>query len=114
MVYRHVKGCYKEYKNGLWKCILDIPSIEMLYESKDGSIWMATRSNGLYQFDNDICVNHIVNNPGTANSLCSNDVRVVTEDQSGNLWIGTREGLNKYSISTGNIESYASGGFPVT
>ena len=51
---------------------------------------MATRSNGLYQFDNDICVNHIVNNPGTANSLCSNDVRVVTEDQSGNLWIGTR------------------------
>lgn len=105
------KGCYKEYKNGLWKCILDIPSIEMLYESKDGSIWMATRSNGLYQFDNDICVNHIVNNPGTANSLCSNDVRVVTEDQSGNLWIGTREGLNKYSISTGNIESYASGGF---
>ena len=72
---------------------------------------MATRSNGLYQFDNDICVNHIVNNPGTANSLCSNDVRVVTEDQSGNLWIGTREGLNKYSISTGNIESYASGGF---
>ena len=43
------KGCYKEYKNGLWKCILDIPSIEMLYESKDGSIWMATRSNGLYQ-----------------------------------------------------------------
>ena len=36
---------------------------------------------------------------------------MVTEDQSGNLWIGTREGLNKYSLSTGNIESYASGGF---
>lgn len=63
------KNIKMDYGNVYWtylpsKCFMKVKMV---------LFWMATRSNGLYQFDNDICVNHIVNNPGTANSLCSND-----------------------------------------
>lgn len=44
------------------------------------------------------------------NSLCSNFVRSCCEDNSGDLWIGTFNGLNRYDRETGQFHLYTANG----
>lgn len=105
------KGLYKR-AGEQWMCMLPEPSVEAVYESNDSDIWVATRGHGLYRIDTGGNVSSFVHNPGRIGTICSNDVRTVTEDRQGNLWVGTRGGLNKY-VSAGNyFEAYVAGYLP--
>lgn len=86
-------------------------SIETLYESSDGKIWVGTKSGGLncfdpfhqtfqvYQFD-----------PGNANSLSSDRVVSITEDLDGKIWVGTwANGLNRFDQETGKFHRMLEG-----
>lgn len=44
--------------------------------------------------------------PLNPNSINSNDISKIIEDQFANIWIGTRMGLAKYNESTGNFTRY--------
>lgn len=70
-----------------------------LYEDSKQNIWVASRRNGLYTLGRSGQMIHIMNNPSNSNSLPSNFVRSVCEDDFGNYWIGTFNGLCRYNIS---------------
>ena len=47
--------------------------------------------------------------PGNPNTLSSNLVRGITEDNYGNIWIGTFNGLNKYNPNNDLFTCYQQG-----
>ncbi|MBN2600758.1 MAG: hypothetical protein JXR87_02050, partial [Candidatus Marinimicrobia bacterium] len=74
--------------------------VSEISESHDGSIWIATRDYGLYQFSNDRFINY-----STENGLSSNIVWTIYEDADSRIWVGTNQGLNR--IHGGEICHYA-------
>lgn len=71
--------------------------IRRIRESKDGSIWFATRG-GLTRLQNGNIRTFTI-----ADGLPENRVRDIIFDQDNNLWIATREGLVKFSEDTFEI-----------
>lgn len=43
---------------------------------------------------------------GTVNSLASNNVKTLVHDESGNLWIGTVNGLNFFDTKANTFTTY--------
>lgn len=77
---------------------------EMIYaiaKDRSGVLWSGTHGRGLSEFDpaTGKFVYHL--QQGDQDSLSSNWVLDVIEDQAGNLWIGTQEGLSHYERETG-------------
>ena len=64
-------------------------SIRVIYERKDGSVWIGTTT-GLTGYVNEQCVNYT-----KKQKLLSDMVTSLYEDRAGNLWIATGEGLNR-------------------
>ncbi len=65
-----------------------------------GLFWIGTEGGGLDCYDNEKKIFlHIKNNPADLNSLSNNFVWSLKQDSRGNLWIGTKEGLNLLTLS---------------
>ncbi len=73
--------------------------IRDVFRDSQSRLWLCTYR-GLVQFDGE----KIVKRYTTADGLSSNNTRRVIEDQDGNLWVGTANGLNR--IKDGQIEIY--------
>jgi signal transduction histidine kinase/ligand-binding sensor domain-containing protein len=66
--------------------------VTSLGEDRDGGLWIGTRGNGLYRY----AAGHLT--PITARSglLSNDDVTCVFVGTRGNVWVGTRHGLNRF------------------
>ncbi|MCG8390424.1 MAG: response regulator [Cytophagales bacterium] len=76
----------------------DAPVFSLLYDS-DSILWVGTYQNGLFrmQFDRGgqlVKSTHFAHRHQQGD-ISSDVVRYIEEDQQGNLWIGTDEGINK-------------------
>ncbi|MBK6622651.1 MAG: hypothetical protein IPG32_17925 [Saprospirales bacterium] len=58
---------------------------------KDGNLWFSISGEGAYRYDGKIFTNFT-----TKNGLCSNNVSAIIQDKSGNILIGTNNGICKY------------------
>jgi len=67
--------------------------------------WVATRGGGLNKFDGTKFVN-FQNDQGNSNTLISNQTQKVYCDHSGDLWIGTNIGLDKFNPKENNFTHY--------
>jgi len=69
--------------------------IESIYDDKIGNIWVGTHLEGLYRLNlkNNIIDNWIAD-PNNSKSLSHNYVLSILEDNSGNIIVGTYNGLN--------------------
>ncbi|MHA8066901.1 hybrid sensor histidine kinase/response regulator transcription factor [Aquirufa sp. ROCK2-A2] len=77
-------------------------TIHKIIQDKNGFLWFAT-SDGLNRYDG-YSFEVYRNNPSDITSLSDSDVFSVTEDEVGDLWVGTRSsGLNKIEIKTGKV-----------
>ncbi|MCG8310054.1 MAG: ATP-binding protein [Cytophagales bacterium] len=75
--------------------------IRSLYNDRLGNLWIGTAGGGLdklvvakrgeYYFE------HYKHDATNNSSISNNDIRAITEDKSGNIWVGTAFGLNKLS-----------------
>jgi len=88
--------------------------ITIIYEDHSGNLWFGTNRNGLigriiskkdssgekYEF-----TQH-KNDRNNHQSISSNIIKCVYEDESGYLWIGTETGLNKFDRSTETFKRY--------
>lgn len=63
--------------------------IEVIYESRDGSLWIGT-NHGMSRMDHGTIRTYT-----THDGLLSDAVRSIYEDRDGNLWIATEKGLNR-------------------
>ncbi|MCF6240159.1 MAG: hypothetical protein L3J74_02290 [Bacteroidales bacterium] len=67
----------------------------------DNNLWIATWGNGLIKLNtNTFRTIQFKNNPTNRNSISSNYVLVIYFDNSGNIWLGTASGLNKFNLKT--------------
>ena len=83
--------------------------VSSLYEDSNGGIWVSTWENGLYRVNsNGEVINFRENEKEPLNSISSNFVRDVTEDNDGNIWIGTKMGLDKLNVSDSSFYHYSS------
>ena len=76
-------------------------------EDRKGMLWLGTESSGLLRFDPNTgalkIYQHESNRP---DSLSDNRVNSIHFDQSGTMWIGTQEALNRFDDHTGTFTSY--------
>lgn len=87
------------------KIVATISMTNAIYEDSQGKIWVATTEEGLFSFADGKVTNyrHSASNP---NTISSDVVRSCCEDKSGNMWIGTFDGLNKLNKNTADVERY--------
>ena len=69
--------------------ILESEEIQALYEDYRGVLWIGTRDGGLYSYANKKWERYT-----TENGLTNNNIRAISGDWWGNLWVGTDYGLN--------------------
>jgi serine phosphatase RsbU (regulator of sigma subunit)/ligand-binding sensor domain-containing protein len=79
-----------------------------LYADPAGRLWLGTIESGVKLFDTGSGqVHSLLNDPRDVHSLSSNNIRSIVADQNGNVWIGTNDGLNRYSPSRAHFETLA-------
>lgn len=67
--------------------------ISCLLEDRDGTVWVATHSRGLYYFNPFTGIKgHYQTEPGNENSLTNNSINSLFEDHDGYLWLPTEGG----------------------
>lgn len=80
-----------------------------LYEDSYGMLWIGTHSNGLNRLNPKTGkIYHIEHNPDDPLSLSHNRVWAINADKQGQLWVGTRKGLNCL-----NLKDYYQTGVPI-
>lgn len=85
---------------------VSIEHVTFLYEDRNALLWVGT-INGLYSVDkqtNQTRFWKTTENGG--NSIKGSLIYCINEDARGNLWVGTDEGLNRYSRNDGIFISY--------
>ena len=69
-------------------------SARSMYEQNDGTLWVGTWGDGLIKMDKNYKeVKRFKRDPDDKNSLVNDQVRVIREDRTGKLWVGTNGGL---------------------
>jgi len=78
-----------------------------LFEDKDSCIWVGTAADGLNKFNRSTETfrrfKHNSNNPG---SISNGRIVKLYQDNSGTIWIATKNGLNKYHPETEEFSIY--------
>lgn len=78
--------------------------IRALYIDKAGSFWIGTEGRGLLKFDRETAA--ISASYSTEDGLSNNSVLNILEDQTGNLWLSTFNGLSKFNPKTKKFTRY--------
>lgn len=85
----------KEIDKGIFRGVLNSPFT--LLKDRNNNIWLGTYGlNGLYKYYTDSTGEHLLNiKAGSSRTdLSSNTIRSLFEDNRGNIWLGTDNGLN--------------------
>lgn len=76
--------------------------IQKVYQDREGFMWFATR-NGLCKYDGYLMTVYSSNQIRT-HLLVSNNMFCLADDNNGNLWIGTDNGVNRFNKMSGKFE----------
>ncbi len=104
-------GGLARYKNGKFRFFKDddgipVGSIRSIYSDKSGRLWIASASRGVFRVDNPTAENPKFTNLSTAEGLSSNQTNCVTQDNFGQIYIGTGRGVNRLNPANNNIKLY--------
>lgn len=84
------------------KQLLQGLEIYRIFESSQKELWIGTRMHGLYRMDN--AEGELYKVPyaaGSPQGISSEQIRDFVEDNEGNIWFGTFDGLQRYSTDNG-------------
>ncbi|HQU82685.1 MAG TPA: PAS domain S-box protein [Pyrinomonadaceae bacterium] len=73
---------------------------------KKGSLWIATRSKGVFRTDNPNDENPVFSSISTAQGLSTNQALCLTEDDYGRIYVGTGNGINRIEPETLRFKIY--------
>lgn len=90
-------------KNGVYE-----KTISAIYEDSEGIMWFGLGNDGgLVKYNKETGeVKNYLSDDDNKNSLSFNNVRSISEDSDGNIWIGTQDGLNKLNKNTEEFKVY--------
>jgi ligand-binding sensor domain-containing protein len=77
-------------------------------KDREGNIWYTTRASGVYKL-NPATLRILKNyrhNPADENTISTGNNRAITQDDKGNIWLGTNSGLSCIEYKTGKITRY--------
>jgi signal transduction histidine kinase/ligand-binding sensor domain-containing protein/DNA-binding response OmpR family regulator len=87
-------------------CLIPSEDIYEIMEDSHSNLWIATRTNGMYVQDRNGKITKFVHDPMNPNTLSSDHIRCFAEDNFGNIWIGTFNGLDVYNPHTNRFTVY--------
>ncbi|MDH6535163.1 response regulator [Parabacteroides sp. 52] len=78
---------------------LVIPGVDIyrLFESSAKDIWVGCRMGGLYRINKEGKIDYYSKQSSGSKRIVSNQIREFVEDQYGNIWFGTFDGLHCYN-----------------
>ncbi len=76
----------------------------VIHEDKNGNFWVADYFTGLSLLDRS--ENKIIENYTKKDGLPHSEITQMLEDDSGNLWVGTIDGLSRFNIETRTFKNY--------
>ncbi len=82
---------------------------DILFDSFADDLWIATQRNGLCRFSlkNESLSNVFLPDTSDVNSIISNEITHIEQDDEGNIWISTySRGMEKYDRTTGSFIHY--------
>lgn len=84
--------------------------ITSIIEDKKGNLWVGSWGGGLHRLaqanKQKGIFDHYIANPGNPQSLVSDFISSVIQDDEGNLWVGTLGGLNVFNPLTGTFTRF--------
>jgi len=92
----------KEFEHFSWKAKSDMfgGSARAVLEMGDGHVLVGTWGDGIIEFDAQMKEVQRINSDGSGQGLSSDKVRILKEDNLGQVWIGTDQGLNVWNRKT--------------
>jgi ligand-binding sensor domain-containing protein len=66
-------------------------SLWYIYQDTKNNYWFGSNGEGVFRYDGKTILNFT-----TKNGLCSDSIRQIQEDESGNIYFSTMNGINKY------------------
>jgi signal transduction histidine kinase/ligand-binding sensor domain-containing protein/DNA-binding response OmpR family regulator len=75
-----------------------------IYEDRHGNFWVSDYFTGLNLLDRD--KNIIIASYNQKDGLAYSEISQILEDNSGNLWLGTRNGLSKFDVKKRTFKNY--------
>ena len=106
------KGIYRLSKNKQLSRPIEQGNISSIYEDSSDNIWIGSWQAGLYQIKPTGNISNFRYDPKNPNSLSSDFVRACSEDNAGNIWVGTFNGLNRYDRASGEFHRYSANNRP--
>jgi len=79
------------------KQLLEGVEIYRIFESSQKELWIGTRMHGLYRMNDKQQLSKVPYLPGTSEGISSEQIRDFVEDNEGNIWFGTFDGLHRYN-----------------
>ncbi len=81
--------------------------VRIIYEDRQGILWLGTEENGLNRLDPATGkVTRFQHDPANPDSLGSNTTLAILDDSLGRLWVGTIDGLHLLDRATGRFFRY--------
>lgn len=101
--------CFWNRKTNQWKKVLNETNVLTLYEDSRHDIWVGTYSSGVYQLNKQgAVIAHYMIDAGSENSIGTNFVYAIAEDEEGNLWFGGKRGnVSKFIPSSKSFTTIA-------
>lgn len=82
-------------------------NIRTIITAEDGKIWIATHGGGIDIYDPEVdSFTSYRHNKLDSGSIVNDFVRVLFEDDKGDIWAGTRLGLDKFNATSKTFEHY--------
>ncbi|HEY8561346.1 MAG TPA: two-component regulator propeller domain-containing protein [Pyrinomonadaceae bacterium] len=78
-----------------------------LHVDGKGRLWIASSISGLLRVDDTSANAPVFNDLTIADGLTSNNVRTITEDRFGRIYIGTASGVDRVAPDTGRVKHYS-------
>lgn len=104
-------GQIVRYKNGKFRNFTDegliqSNSVTQFLSDKQGRLWLATSSRGLFYLDDPNSETPVFNNFSTANGLSSNQTNCLIKDNFGSIYAGTGRGINRIAPDLQRIKIF--------
>lgn len=74
---------------------------------RDGRLWIGTATGGVSRIDSLGAETPVFDSLTTRNGLSSNNIRTITKDNLGNIYLGSARGVDQISLDTNHIRHYS-------
>jgi ligand-binding sensor domain-containing protein/signal transduction histidine kinase len=104
-------GGLLRYRDGRFKLFMTddgVPPgwIIWLYVDRSGRLWIGSQLGGLNRLDDPGAETPQFKRYTTRDGLSSNNIRSITEDLWGRIYVGTGHGVDRLDLETGNVKHY--------